>query len=115
MKVQKSGCACIAGCTQSCWPQAQFLEHSRPQNISFLYFSVLPKENLMFQMCPPRFHLQSQTLRTLKEDMEIMENLTHDNNVDDSCHELTFLTETETEACGAPGCRSLSMSPIFCL
>ena len=61
MKVQKSGCPCIAGCTQSRWPQAQFLEHNRPQNIRFLYFSVLPKENLMFQMCPPHSHLQSQT------------------------------------------------------
>ena len=109
MKVQKSGCPCIAGYTQSCWPQAQFLEHNRPQNISFL-----PKENLMFQMCPPHSHLQSQTLRTLKGDMETMENLIHDNNVDDFSHELTFLIETETEACGAPGCRNLSMSPISC-
>ena len=68
----------------------------------------------MFQMCPPHSHLQSQTLRTLKGDMETMENLIHDNNVDDFSHELTFLIETETEACGAPGCRNLSMSPISC-
>ena len=29
MKVQKSGCPCIAGYTQSCWPQAQFFSPSQ--------------------------------------------------------------------------------------
>ena len=76
----------------------------------FFIFQSFPRKTSCFRCVLP-IPISNLKLRTLKGDMETTENLTQDNNVDESSHELTFLTETETY--GAPGCRNLSQGPHF--